>query len=154
MPDAATDRPTFVAAVYSDAGNCFFIRDWITIGIGYAVLRDAAPGDCTAGNAASVTFGTRWPSCVARALSSSGVVAVLVVLGQPGTDRDARAADRIEAQDARLVGDALRPAGDQPERGTAGRLLALGPTNDVGVVLVHRGGDLVADGDAGGDEQQ
>ena len=62
VPDALTTGHTFVAAVYSDAGNCFFIRDWITIGIGYAVLRDAAPSDCTAGNAASVTFGTRWPS--------------------------------------------------------------------------------------------
>ena len=62
VPDAATTGHTFVAAVYSDAGNCFFIRDWITIGIGYAVLRGAAPSDCTAGNASSVTFGTRWPS--------------------------------------------------------------------------------------------
>jgi hypothetical protein len=51
-----------VAAVYSNAGNCFFIRDWITIGIGYAVLRDVDASDCTAGNAGSVTFGTRWPS--------------------------------------------------------------------------------------------
>ena len=62
VPDAATTGHTYVAAVYSDAGNCFIIRDWITIGIGYAVLRGAAPSDCTAGNASSVTFGTRWPS--------------------------------------------------------------------------------------------
>jgi prepilin-type N-terminal cleavage/methylation domain-containing protein len=62
VPDAATTGHTFVAAVYSEAGNCFFIRDWITIGIGYAVLKDAAPADCNAGNTAAVTFGTRWPS--------------------------------------------------------------------------------------------
>ncbi len=53
---------TFVAAVYSESGKCFFIRDWITIGIGYAVLRDAAPADCTASNTGAVTFGTRWPT--------------------------------------------------------------------------------------------
>ena len=62
VPDALTTGHTFVAAVYSNAGNCFFIRDWITIGIGYAVLRDVDASDCTAGNAGSVTFGTRWPS--------------------------------------------------------------------------------------------
>ena len=32
VPDAATTGHHFVAAVYSDAGNCFFIRDWITTG--------------------------------------------------------------------------------------------------------------------------
>jgi prepilin-type N-terminal cleavage/methylation domain-containing protein len=68
VPDALTTGHTFVAAVYSEAGNCFFIRDWITIGIGYAVLRDAAASDCTAGNAPTlitanrITFGTRWPT--------------------------------------------------------------------------------------------
>jgi prepilin-type N-terminal cleavage/methylation domain-containing protein len=62
VPDALTTGHTFVAAVYSNSGKCFFIRDWITIGISYAVLRDAAPADCTASNTAAVTFGTRWPT--------------------------------------------------------------------------------------------
>ena len=62
VPDALTTGHTFVAAVYSKSGKCFFIRDWITIGISYAVLRDAAPADCTASNTGAVTFGTRWPT--------------------------------------------------------------------------------------------
>jgi prepilin-type N-terminal cleavage/methylation domain-containing protein len=54
----------FVAAVYSKSGRCFFVRDWITLGIGFAVLEDATPADCTADVAGTpaVTFGTRWPS--------------------------------------------------------------------------------------------
>jgi prepilin-type N-terminal cleavage/methylation domain-containing protein len=62
VPDAATTGHTFVAAVYSDSGNCFFIRDWITIGIGFAVEEDVAASDCTADQATTVIFGTRWPS--------------------------------------------------------------------------------------------
>jgi prepilin-type N-terminal cleavage/methylation domain-containing protein len=62
VPDRTTTANTFIAAVWSDSGDCFFIRDWITIGIGYAVLRDAAPADCTASNVASLVFGTRWPT--------------------------------------------------------------------------------------------
>ena len=68
VPDALTTGHTFVAAVYSASGKCFFIRDWITIGIGYAVLTDASAADCTAGNvpaliaSSEIAFGTRWPS--------------------------------------------------------------------------------------------
>jgi type IV pilus assembly protein PilA len=62
VPDAATTGYQFVAAVYSDAGNCFYIRDWVTLGIGFAVERDVAPADCTADQATTVVFGTRWPT--------------------------------------------------------------------------------------------
>lgn len=62
VPDAATTGHTFVAAVYSDSGKCFFIRDWITLGIGFAVQEDVAASDCTADQATAVTFGTRWPA--------------------------------------------------------------------------------------------
>lgn len=62
VPDAPTPGHTFVAAVYSESGKCFFIRDWITIGIGFAVQEDVAAADCTADQATAVTFGTRWPS--------------------------------------------------------------------------------------------
>jgi prepilin-type N-terminal cleavage/methylation domain-containing protein len=62
VPDRMTTAHTFVAAVYSESGACFFIRDWITIGIGYAVMRNATPADCTASNSGAVVFGTRWPS--------------------------------------------------------------------------------------------
>ena len=62
VPDRATSANQFVAAVYSEAGRCFFIRDWVTLGIGFGVDLDAAPADCTADQATAVTFGTRWPS--------------------------------------------------------------------------------------------
>jgi len=62
VPDAATTGRQFVAAVYSDAGNCFYIRDWVTIGIGFAVERGVPSADCTADQATTVVFGTRWPS--------------------------------------------------------------------------------------------
>jgi prepilin-type N-terminal cleavage/methylation domain-containing protein len=64
VPDRATTGHIFVAAVYSESGRCFFVRDWITLGIGFAVVDDVAPADCTADVAGTpaVTFGTRWPS--------------------------------------------------------------------------------------------
>jgi prepilin-type N-terminal cleavage/methylation domain-containing protein len=62
VPDAATTGHTFVAAVYSDSGRCFYIRDWITLGIGFGVENDVGPADCTADKATTVTFGTRWPA--------------------------------------------------------------------------------------------
>ena len=62
MPDAATTAHQFVAAVYSESGKCFFIRDWITLGIGFAVQEGVTESDCTADKATVVTFGTRWPS--------------------------------------------------------------------------------------------
>ena len=64
VPDRATTGHIFVAAVYSESGRCFLARDWITLGIGFAVVDDVAPADCTADVAATpaVTFGTRWPT--------------------------------------------------------------------------------------------
>jgi len=66
VPDRATTGYTFVAAVWSDSGKCYFIRDWITFGIGYAVLPNATTADCTAAfataNPGLVVFSTRWPS--------------------------------------------------------------------------------------------
>ena len=64
MPDRATTGHIFVAAVYSESGRCFLVRDWITLGIGFAVLEDATPAECTADVAGTpaVTFGTRWPA--------------------------------------------------------------------------------------------
>jgi prepilin-type N-terminal cleavage/methylation domain-containing protein len=54
---------TFIAAVYSEAGKCFFIRDWTTIGIGYAVDPDATPADCKASDTSGAgAFSGRWPS--------------------------------------------------------------------------------------------
>jgi type IV pilus assembly protein PilA len=53
----------FIAAVYSEAGKCFFIRDWTTIGIGYAVDVDATPAECKAGDTSGAgAFASRWPS--------------------------------------------------------------------------------------------
>ena len=56
----------FVAAVWSDSGKCYFIRDWITSGIGYAVLPNTTTANCTAAYATAnpglVIFSTRWPS--------------------------------------------------------------------------------------------
>jgi prepilin-type N-terminal cleavage/methylation domain-containing protein len=66
VPDRLTTGYTFVAAVWSDSGKCYFIRDWITFGIGYAVLPNATTADCTAAfataNPGLVVFSTRWPS--------------------------------------------------------------------------------------------
>ena len=61
VPDALTTGHQFIAAVYSASGKCFFVRDWTTIGIGYAAVAVASPADCTAGNAPAI-FGSRWPT--------------------------------------------------------------------------------------------
>jgi prepilin-type N-terminal cleavage/methylation domain-containing protein len=62
VPDRATTGHTFVAAVYSQSGKCFFIRDWITVGIGFGVETDSSAADCTADQATTVNFLIRWPS--------------------------------------------------------------------------------------------
>ncbi len=62
VPDRLTTGYQFVAAVYSQSGKCFFVRDWITQGIGFAVEPDMSARDCTSDRAALVTFLTRWPS--------------------------------------------------------------------------------------------
>ena len=61
VPDRATTANIFVAAVYSDAGNCFYVRDWITLGIAYGVELNTTPASCSASNASSVTWVARWP---------------------------------------------------------------------------------------------
>lgn len=61
VPDRATTGYQFVAAVYSRSGKCFFVRDWITQGLGFGVVIGAAAADCTADQALSVTFLARWP---------------------------------------------------------------------------------------------
>jgi type IV pilus assembly protein PilA len=54
VPDAFT----FVAAVYSDSGTCFFIQDDLS-GTTYATL-NTGTADCYAANA-DVVFGASWP---------------------------------------------------------------------------------------------
>ncbi len=63
VPDRATTASIFVAAVYSEAGNCFYIRDWIIAGggIGYGVVPNTTPASCNAANAPAVTFLAGWP---------------------------------------------------------------------------------------------
>lgn len=60
--DRATTGYIFVAAVYSESGRCYFVRDWITQGIGFGVLPDVTASDCTSDRATTVVFGSRWPS--------------------------------------------------------------------------------------------
>lgn len=53
----------FIAAVYSEAGKCFFIRDWTTLGIHYAVDADATAAECMAGDTSGTTgWNSRWPT--------------------------------------------------------------------------------------------
>ncbi|HEY7522126.1 MAG TPA: type II secretion system protein [Candidatus Limnocylindrales bacterium] len=47
-------------AAYSVSGTCFFLMDDPPNDTRFGVLTDVAPADCYAGNAAAVTFGTRW----------------------------------------------------------------------------------------------
>jgi prepilin-type N-terminal cleavage/methylation domain-containing protein len=67
VPDRATTAEIFVAAVYSEAGNCFYIRDWVVAGpaggVAYGVLLDTAPADCTADNAddPALAWVATWP---------------------------------------------------------------------------------------------
>jgi type IV pilus assembly protein PilA len=51
--------PTFVAAVYSTSGTCFFIRDDDVDGTTFATL-NTGTADCYGGNVA-VVFGSSWP---------------------------------------------------------------------------------------------
>jgi type IV pilus assembly protein PilA len=52
------DPQTFVAAVYSHSGTCFFIKDDLT-GTSYATL-NTGTADCYAANG-TVSFGPSWP---------------------------------------------------------------------------------------------
>jgi prepilin-type N-terminal cleavage/methylation domain-containing protein len=62
VPDAGSLGYQFVAAVYSESGHCFYIRDWVTLGIGFAVEDNVPAADCTADHAGSVTWLARWPT--------------------------------------------------------------------------------------------
>jgi type IV pilus assembly protein PilA len=65
VPDRATTGHIFVAAVYSKSGKCFIARDWITLGIGFAVVPDVPAADCTAdvaGTPAVTHWLPRWPT--------------------------------------------------------------------------------------------
>lgn len=62
VPDRATTGYIFVVAVYSQSGNCFYARDWITQGIGFGVDAGVGPAACTADHAVAVGFDPRWPS--------------------------------------------------------------------------------------------
>jgi prepilin-type N-terminal cleavage/methylation domain-containing protein len=65
VPDRATTGHIFVAAVYSESGRCFLVRDWITLGIGFAVVEDVTPADCTADVAATPAvpyWAPTWPT--------------------------------------------------------------------------------------------
>lgn len=63
FPDPTATGNTFVAAVYSGTGRCFFIRDWIGgVGIGFAVDDGVAAADCRADRHGSVSFLIRWPA--------------------------------------------------------------------------------------------
>jgi prepilin-type N-terminal cleavage/methylation domain-containing protein len=65
VPDRATTGHIFVAAVYSKSGKCFYVRDWITLGIGFAVVEDVPASDCTADSAVPPTvsfWGSTWPT--------------------------------------------------------------------------------------------
>ncbi len=62
VPDAATTGHTLVAAVWSDSGKCYFVRDWVTSGISYAVIPNATTADCVATNTGALTFASAWPT--------------------------------------------------------------------------------------------
>ena len=47
-------------AAFSVSGTCFFLRDDPPNDTQYGTLTGITPADCYAGNAPTVTFGTRW----------------------------------------------------------------------------------------------
>lgn len=57
------DRLTFVAAVYSRTGTCFFIRDQALAGPNRGTTyarRETVPTDCLASDTAGLTFAANW----------------------------------------------------------------------------------------------
>jgi len=54
----APDADTFIAAVWSASGTCFFIRDQVGTGIDVGTIRGGTTADCTAGNSGAATFGS------------------------------------------------------------------------------------------------
>ena len=55
----AIDEDSFTAAVWSESGTCFFIREQTTA-IDYGTISGGTTADCTAGNAAAATFAGDW----------------------------------------------------------------------------------------------
>jgi type IV pilus assembly protein PilA len=51
---------TYVVAVYSHSGTCFFMRDDLTAGSVYGRLDGQPVADCRADNQAAVVFGDSW----------------------------------------------------------------------------------------------
>jgi prepilin-type N-terminal cleavage/methylation domain-containing protein len=51
---------TFIAAVWSSAGNCYYIRDRATVGVDFARAPGVSQSTCRANNIAGVTFGSTW----------------------------------------------------------------------------------------------
>ena len=51
---------TYVVAVWSISGTCFYLRDRATQGLDYATTSVGGQPGCSADNAGSVTFGTAW----------------------------------------------------------------------------------------------
>lgn len=58
----ATDATgvTFVSAVWSPSGNCFYIRDRTNVGVDYARRTAGTQANCNAANLTGITFGTTW----------------------------------------------------------------------------------------------
>jgi type IV pilus assembly protein PilA len=58
----ATDATgvTFVSAVWSPSGNCFYIRDRTNVGVDYGKRTAGAQANCTAANIGAITFGNTW----------------------------------------------------------------------------------------------
>jgi prepilin-type N-terminal cleavage/methylation domain-containing protein len=58
----ATDATgiTFISAVWSPSGNCFYIRDRTNVGVDYARRTAGTQANCNAANLAGITFGTIW----------------------------------------------------------------------------------------------
>jgi type IV pilus assembly protein PilA len=54
------DADTFIAAVWSTSGTCFFIRDRAGLGVDHGALATGSPADCWAANSAAVTFMPEW----------------------------------------------------------------------------------------------
>ncbi len=58
----ATDATgvTFVAAVWSPSGSCFFIRDRTNVGVDYGKSIGGSMANCTAANIGAITFNKTW----------------------------------------------------------------------------------------------
>lgn len=62
VPDRATTGYLFVGAVYSSAGTCFYVRDWLIAGQGvaYGIKKPATPATCNAADTTGVIWYPKW----------------------------------------------------------------------------------------------